>query len=141
MYKFFLNGKVYFVDNGRIYDLVSIQNYPELVARLAEPIPEIEAEEFQVYDGYLDCWNIIHNSKGTKVQHIYSRRNGNSTGGRPRLNLPEDKIMELHKQGLGSKAIATRLRNEGHKTSYKTIQRILSRGLSNHSGQKVEIRA
>lgn len=41
--------------------------------------------------------------------------------------LPEEVIKELSEQGLGSKAISTRLREtQGIEVSYKTIQRILS---------------
>jgi len=47
--------------------------------------------------------------------------------GRKRQRLPEDIILELHKDGLGSKAIATQLkREEGVVVSYKTVQRVLS---------------
>lgn len=41
--------------------------------------------------------------------------------------LPEDLIRQLAGEGMGSKAIATRLKIEyGRKISYKTIQRVLS---------------
>ncbi len=41
-------------------------------------------------------------------------------------DLPEDFIKRLASEGMGSKAIATRLKVEGIGVSYKTIQRILS---------------
>ena len=41
-------------------------------------------------------------------------------------DLPGDLIKELANEGMGSKAIATRLRGEGVKVSYRTIQRLLS---------------
>ena len=41
--------------------------------------------------------------------------------------LPNDKIKQLHKEGMGAKAIATQLKRErGMVVSYKTIQRVLS---------------
>jgi len=41
--------------------------------------------------------------------------------------LPDDKIKQLHEDGMGAKAIATRLKTEeGIDVSYKTIQRVLS---------------
>jgi len=41
--------------------------------------------------------------------------------------LPDEKIKQLHKEGMGTKAIATRLKKEqGIPISYKTIQRVLS---------------
>ena len=41
--------------------------------------------------------------------------------------LPDDKIRQLHKDGMGAKAIATKLKREkGIIVSYKTIQRVLS---------------
>ena len=51
--------------------------------------------------------------------------------GRPKTykkrQLPEDRIKQLHKEGMGTKAIATYLKREQSITvSYKTIQRVLS---------------
>ena len=47
--------------------------------------------------------------------------------GRKRQRLPRGIILELHKDGLGSKAIATQLKTkQGIVISYKTIQRVLS---------------
>ena len=40
--------------------------------------------------------------------------------------LPEELIMQLHSDGMGSKAIATRLKDRGIDVSYKTIQRVLA---------------
>ena len=45
--------------------------------------------------------------------------------GRKHRDLPEDLIRELASKGMGSKAISTRLKAEGVKVSYKTIQRRL----------------
>ncbi len=51
--------------------------------------------------------------------------------GRPKtykkFPLPDHKIKQLHKEGMGAKAIATQLKREqGIDVSYKTIQRVLS---------------
>ena len=51
--------------------------------------------------------------------------------GRPKTykkrSLPDDQIKHLHNEGMGAKAIATKLRTEQDiDVSYKTIQRILS---------------
>ena len=51
--------------------------------------------------------------------------------GRPinyeKRELPNKRIKELHNQGMGSKAIATKLKNDhGIEVSYKTIQRVLA---------------
>ena len=51
--------------------------------------------------------------------------------GRPKhyekRELPEELIRQLSSEGMGSRAIASRLRAErGIKVSYKTIQRVLS---------------
>ena len=40
--------------------------------------------------------------------------------------LPQDFIRQLATEGMGSKAIASQLRDEGITISYKTVQRILS---------------
>ena len=40
-------------------------------------------------------------------------------------DMPEDLMRQLAGQGMGSKAIAARLRTEGVDVSYKTIQRRL----------------
>jgi hypothetical protein len=42
------------------------------------------------------------------------------------IDLPEEMIKQLAHNGMGSKAIATRLRVQGIEVSYKTIQRFLS---------------
>lgn len=142
LYKFFLD-KVRFLDNGKIYDLASLS--PKQIKQLEQPIPEIRAEEVVVDYPYLAGWRITHDSTGTHVTHykyeptpadISVKRNG-----RPRLDLPVNRIRELQKQGLGSKAIATQLKRDGCKISYKTVQRFLSREIINQSGQKVLIRA
>lgn len=64
------------------------------------------------------------NSTSPKVDNFRPR-------GRPKtykkLSLPDDKIKQLHKEGLGAKAIASKLKREqGIPVSYKTIQRVLS---------------
>ena len=41
-------------------------------------------------------------------------------------HLPEAKIKELALEGLGAKAIASKLHSDGIEVSYKTVQRILS---------------
>ena len=44
-----------------------------------------------------------------------------------RMELPDDEIKQLHKDGMGSKSIASWLKREhGINVSYKTIQRLLS---------------
>ena len=47
-------------------------------------------------------------------------------GGKPRIKLPLSEIKELHKKGLGCKAIASRLRQSGTEVSHSTIYRRLS---------------
>ena len=47
--------------------------------------------------------------------------------GPKKMKLPDDEIKQLHKDGMGAKAIATHLKREhGIEVSYKTIQRLLS---------------
>lgn len=46
-------------------------------------------------------------------------------GGRPKLTLPLNKIKELHQQGLGYKAIAKKLREDGYNISHTTVRRKL----------------
>lgn len=50
--------------------------------------------------------------------------------GRPKsyekCSLPNKRIKQLHNKGMGSKAIASKLRTEGVDVSYRTIHRILS---------------
>ena len=48
-------------------------------------------------------------------------------GGRPRIDLPTEQIKELHDQGLGYKAITSRLREQGYEVSYATVYRHLIR--------------
>jgi hypothetical protein len=44
-----------------------------------------------------------------------------------KMELPDDKIKQLHEDGMEAKAIATQLKREhGIEVSYKTIQRLLS---------------
>ena len=51
-----------------------------------------------------------------------------STRGRKRRDVPDEEIRQLNQSGLGSKAIATKLRKElGITVSYKTVQRVLAR--------------
>lgn len=64
-----------------------------------------------------------------KVDKIQPSVAPSTTGkrGRKRKQLPEHLIKQLNDEGMGSKAIATRLRTEhGVTVSYKTIQRVLS---------------
>ncbi len=46
-------------------------------------------------------------------------------GGRPKLDLPIQKIKELHEQGHGYKSITRILNEQGFKTSTATIRRML----------------
>lgn len=78
-----------------------------------------------------DLWQTVHDSEGTHLVHYIgdpeepeepAKRNG-----RPKIKLPEERINELAKQGLGYKAIATQLKREGYKTSFMTVKRILAR--------------
>ena len=135
MYKFFIDGRLYFLDDNRIYDLASLPE--QLKKQLDEPIPEIEAKEHYYGESIEDrngvrpnSFQIVHDYRGTTVFYSYPSPDvatlGKRSVGRPRLNLPQKKIMELYKQGLGSKAIATKLKREGLKTSYKTVQRIIA---------------
>jgi len=43
--------------------------------------------------------------------------------GRPSVDLPTKKVLELHDKGLSSRAIARELENEGIRVSYRTIAR------------------
>lgn len=145
MRKFFIDGRVYFLDDNRIYDLASL---PErLQKQLDKPIPEIKAEELHCEERFENGngvhpnrFDIVHDSRGTTVLYSYPSPDPGTLEkrgvGRPRLRLPQNKIKGLYKQGLGSKAIATRLKREGYKVSYKTVQRLLSREITTQSGQK-----
>jgi len=46
--------------------------------------------------------------------------------GRPLIELPEAKILAMAKQGMGSKAIAARLAEQGINAKFRTIARILA---------------
>jgi hypothetical protein len=47
--------------------------------------------------------------------------------GPKKKELPDDEIKQLHEDGMGARAIATRpKREQGIKVSYRTIQRLLS---------------
>ena len=48
-----------------------------------------------------------------------------SKGGRPRKEIPLERIKELSKEGMGVKAIARQLRGEGYDISAMTISRAL----------------
>lgn len=45
--------------------------------------------------------------------------------GRKRGALPEERILQLSKEGLSSRQIAKQINNEGAHVSYKTVQRLL----------------
>ena len=83
-----------------------------------------------------DSWMTVYDSEGTHLVHYIGDPNEvepeeaeepAKRNGRPTIKLPEDRIKELHKQGLGYKAIATQLKREGYKTSFMTVKRILAR--------------
>ena len=124
-------GKYCYLCGNKIF--TSLNQIPEhLLIQFESPLQEIECEEHLVDGGVMDIFQIIHDKNGIHVEHLIgnpeeiesevpAKRNG-----RPKIKLPEDTIKELVEQGLGSKAIATRLKGEGYKTSYKTVQRILA---------------
>ena len=75
----------------------------------------------------------IMSTPNRKISEVDSFRPRGRPGSYKKHTLPEDTIKQLSKEGLGSKAIATRLKNEnGIQVSYKTIQRVLS-GIRRHS--------
>ena len=70
-------------------------------------------------------------TKKSTLNPIKSRVDFFRPRGRPKTYkkrlLPDDKIKQLHHEGMGAKAIATQLKTEqGIDVSYKTIQRVLS---------------
>lgn len=68
-------GKYCYLFNDKIY--TSPGELPiEALAQLKEPIPEIEAEEIEVDDPYVDCWTIIY-GRDISINHIVSAKNGN----------------------------------------------------------------
>lgn len=73
---------------------------------------DIDVQSF-VTEGLTDstCQNIVTPEKQTIV-----------TIGRPKADLPVDKIMELHRDGISSRNIVTLL---GLKTSYRTVARVI----------------
>lgn len=52
--------------------------------------------------------------------------------GRPPVDLPIEKILELHNKGLGVRAIANELEGQGVRVSYRTIHRAIKRDPSNN---------
>ncbi len=66
-------------------------------------------------------------SKGGGIMSTLESKKDDGKRGRKKLTLPVETILEMSKQGLGSKAIATLLRTkQGVDVSYKTIQRTLA---------------
>jgi len=64
---------------------------------------------------------------GDGIMSTLESKKDDGKRGRKKLTLPVETILEMSKQGLGSKAIATLLRTEqGVDVSYKTIQRTLA---------------
>jgi hypothetical protein len=69
--------------------------------------------------------------------HIFS---GSKKRGPKLRDLPESLIRRWAEEGLGSKAIASRLDSElGIKVSYKTVQRLLSGKRENGERQRVKV--
>jgi hypothetical protein len=50
---------------------------------------------------------------------------GGKTIGRPKKDLPVERVMALHKKGLGARAIANELWDDGIKVSYLTVHRLI----------------
>lgn len=71
----------------------------------------------------------LQNDLKSEVDTINPSVTGKKRG--PKLKqLPETLILELADKGLGSKAIASELKEQGVEVSYKTIQRFLKRNQS-----------
>ncbi len=60
-------------------------------------------------------------SEGDKIKVSVAKE----SRGRKHIALPLGEIKKLASQGYGAKAIASRLRDDNHQVSYKTIQRLL----------------
>jgi len=89
----------------------------ESEAKLTPPISQIGGGIMSTLDSLKNTVDIIQPS--VTIRAIVKR-------GPKHRQLPEDLIRELASEGMGSKAIALRLRTEGVTVSYKTIQRLLS---------------
>ena len=59
------------------------------------------------------------------IQPAVTVRTLRKRGPKPKA-LPEELIIQWAGEGMGSKAIAARLKGEGIEVSYKTIQRVIS---------------
>ena len=81
------------------------------------------AQRLEIYSDKQKAKLSILNSPSPNMDNFRPRGKPTTYKNRP---LPEDKIKQLHKRGVGARAIATRLKKEqGIVVSYKTIQRIL----------------
>lgn len=71
--------------------------------------------------------NAIKSTSNEKHARVDKIRPSPLKRGRKQRKLPEELIRQLHdNEGLGSKAIATKLKEQGITVSYKTIQRLLA---------------
>lgn len=84
----------------------------------------IEPPSVQMGKGEENAIKSTSNEKTARVDIIQATT---PQRGRKKRELPEEIIKQLQGEGLGSKAIATKLKEQGVIVSYKTIQRLLAR--------------
>ena len=99
-------------------------------SRRSEWIPQIQKEDKKVARVSLYPTQIKSTlkSKKSEVDTIKptTPKRPVTKRGRKQKALPIQQVKQWASQGLGSKAIATRLRKSGVVVSYKTVQRVLS---------------
>lgn len=71
--------------------------------------------------------NSILSTSNEKLAKVDKIKPSPTTRGRKKKGLPEELIKQLQGKGMGSKAIATKLKEQGIDVSYKTVQRFLAR--------------
>jgi hypothetical protein len=128
MFKVFVeDSEPYLFTEERTYNLRNLTKR-EMVKLNIKDFCELECQD--TFDP--ESWMTSFGAGGYTIYHFVRKgrqlkHKPKKIGHRPRLDLPEDKIKELHKQGLGYKAIATQLKREGHNTSFMTVKRILDK--------------
>ena len=87
-----------------------------------------KASQVEVAQGVAQRRNMSTSENRETTVDIIQPQDGVKPRGRRRpkhRELPEDLVMQLSNEGMGSKAISTKLKEQGTEVSYKTIQRVL----------------
>ncbi len=112
----------YKIRGEKYIPVLNTQPQPELVTESKSG--SAKTQPIETHTGKQKTKMSTLNSPSVTVDNFRPRGRPKSYKKRP---LPDDKVKQMHKEGMGAKAIAIQLRTEqGITVSYKTIQRVLA---------------